>query len=206
MDPARVIPWDWYDGAIPDNVALAEAAYVDSSFSFREFRSRRRPGMLIGRGACVYKVMLDVGAAGRITLGDYATLAGGRVICDGEVVIGRGCLISWNVVILDSYRWPRSPELRRRLLDAGAVGSGGLIDTAGNGPLPEGAAPQPVEIGDNVWLGFDSCVLPGVTIGEGSVVGARAVVCESVPPYSLVAGNPARRLRTLDGPPPRQGG
>jgi acetyltransferase-like isoleucine patch superfamily enzyme len=49
-----------------------------------------------------------------------------------------------------------------------------------------------------VWIGFDACVLPGVTIGEGSVVGAKSVVNENVPPYTVVAGNPARVIRQLD--------
>jgi acetyltransferase-like isoleucine patch superfamily enzyme len=55
-----------------------------------------------------------------------------------------------------------------------------------------------VVIEQNVWIGFEACVLPGVTIGEGSIVGARAVVCEDVPPYTVVGGNPARFIRQLD--------
>jgi len=63
---------------------------------------------------------------------------------------------------------------------------------------------RPVRIERNVWIGFDSCVLPGVTIGQGSVVGARSVVAEDVPPYAVVAGNPARVIRLLEHarPPP----
>lgn len=199
MSVEKAIPWDWYDGTVPANVALGEAAYVDSTFSFREFRSELQPGMEIGRGACVYKVMLDVGRHGRVSLGDYSTLAGGRVICDGEVAIGRYCLISWNVVIMDCYRFPLDPARRRALLAFGAVTDGRVLE-------PFSEAPRPVRIGDNVWLGFDACVLPGVSIGEGSVVGARAVVAESMPPYSLVAGNPARRLRALSGAEAGAGG
>jgi acetyltransferase-like isoleucine patch superfamily enzyme len=48
-----------------------------------------------------------------------------------------------------------------------------------------------------VWIGFDACMLPGVDIGEGSVIGARSVVSESVEPYSVVVGNPARVVRRL---------
>jgi acetyltransferase-like isoleucine patch superfamily enzyme len=47
------------------------------------------------------------------------------------------------------------------------------------------------------WIGFDVCVLPGVTIGEGAIVGARSVVAGDVPPYTVVAGNPARVVRRL---------
>jgi acetyltransferase-like isoleucine patch superfamily enzyme len=59
-------------------------------------------------------------------------------------------------------------------------------------------AGRPIRIGRNVWIGFDACVLPGVTIGEGSIVGARSVVFADVAPWTLVAGNPARVIRALD--------
>ena len=59
-------------------------------------------------------------------------------------------------------------------------------------PLDPSEPARPVRIGRNVWIGFDSCVLPGVTIGEGAIVGARSVVAADVPPYTIVAGNPAR--------------
>lgn len=51
-------------------------------------------------------------------------------------------------------------------------------------------------VGNDVWLGYDCLVLPGVKIGDGAVVGARAVVTGDVPPYAVVAGNPARVVRT----------
>jgi len=52
-----------------------------------------------------------------------------------------------------------------------------------------------IVVGHDVWLGTECMVLPGVTIGHGAVVGARAVVTEDVPPYGVVAGNPARLAR-----------
>ena len=55
----------------------------------------------------------------------------------------------------------------------------------------------PIRIEDKVWIGMDALILKGVTIGEGSVVAARSVVTKDVPPYSLVAGNPARVVKSL---------
>jgi acetyltransferase-like isoleucine patch superfamily enzyme len=52
-----------------------------------------------------------------------------------------------------------------------------------------------VRIGNDVWIGRSAIVLPGVDIGHGAVVGAGAVVTKSVPPYAIVAGNPARLIR-----------
>jgi serine acetyltransferase len=57
---------------------------------------------------------------------------------------------------------------------------------------------MPVHIGDNVWLGDHAMVLKGVTIGENSVVAAKAVVTKDVPANVIVAGNPARVVKELD--------
>ncbi|WP_091153776.1 sugar O-acetyltransferase [Geodermatophilus africanus] len=61
-------------------------------------------------------------------------------------------------------------------------------------------AAEPITIGDNVWLGGGAIVLPGVTIGENTVVGAGAVVTRDLPANVVVVGNPARVVRSLDGP------
>ena len=50
-------------------------------------------------------------------------------------------------------------------------------------------------IGNDVWLGYESTILPGVRIGDGAVVAAKSVVSADVPPYAIVAGNPARLVR-----------
>jgi maltose O-acetyltransferase len=56
-------------------------------------------------------------------------------------------------------------------------------------------ADRPIVIEDDVWIGAGSTVLPGVTIGQGSIVGAGSVVVKDVPAHSVVAGNPARVVR-----------
>jgi acetyltransferase-like isoleucine patch superfamily enzyme len=57
---------------------------------------------------------------------------------------------------------------------------------------------KPIVIEDNVWIGERSTILKGVTIGRGSVVGCNSVVTHDVPPYCVVAGNPARIVKRLN--------
>ena len=56
-------------------------------------------------------------------------------------------------------------------------------------------APGRVFIGHDVWVGRSAIVLPGVTVGHGAVIGAGSVVTKDVPPYAIVAGNPAKLIR-----------
>lgn len=55
-----------------------------------------------------------------------------------------------------------------------------------------------VHVGEDCWIGGNAIILPGITIGRGSVVGAGSVVTKSVPPFTVVAGNPARFIRKVE--------
>ncbi len=186
----RRVPDDWYDGCLPDNVEVAPDALIETAFSFTRFRSTLPQACAIGSGTSVYLgTMLDVGARGRVQIGRYVILNGPRIVCDSAVTIGDYALIAWGVILMDSYRVPLEIAARRTVLRAAACC--GARDTVDAG------AGRPIHIGATVWIGFDTCVLPGVTIGEGTVVGARSVVGADIPAYCIAAGNPARIIRHL---------
>jgi len=193
MNKDRTLPWDWYPGRVPENVTVDPEAYLETTYSFQLFRSAAADAVRIGRGSSIYLgVMFDVGTQGRVSIGEFTLINGARIICDAEVSIGDYCLISWNTVFMDTTRMPTTATARRNELVAAAAREPRRIESA--------TTARPIRIGRNVWIGFDACILPGVTVGEGSVVGARSVVVENVPPFSVAVGNPARIIRKLDPP------
>jgi acetyltransferase-like isoleucine patch superfamily enzyme len=189
LRPDRRIEGDWFDGPVPDGVSAHPDTHLDSAFIFANVLGK----VEFQRGSHVYSgSMFDVGAHGNVTIGECSMLNGVYIVCDSRVVIGSYATISWNVVFMDTYRMPFSPEARRKLLEQ-------RFRERASQPRGD-VSSRPVILGENVWIGFDVCVLPGVTIGEGSVVGARSVVSEDVPAFTVVAGNPARPIRTLQRP------
>ena len=100
-----------------------------------------------------------------------------------RIEIGKHCRIGSGTWMLDSPGHPAEPVSRM----AGAP--------------PSEEAVKPVVIEDNVWVGAGSTIMPGVRIGEGSIVSASSVVISNVPPYTLVGGNPARIIQRLVAPP-----
>lgn len=122
----------------------------------------------------------------RLEIGEDTDIAHDcRIVVGKEVVIGARVEIASNVTIRDSGGHPADPARRA----AGAP--------------PDEADVKPVAIHDNVWIGSHVLVMPGSVIGEGCIVSAHSVVAGPVAPYTIVAGNPARRIGTLTPPPGR---
>ena len=97
-----------------------------------------------------------------------------------------------GITIKDNVRMGRKVFITD---NAHGVSEGSLLDMRPNiRPL---ASKGPIVIEENVWIGEMVCILPGVTIGRGAIIGANAVVTHDVPAYSLVAGNPARVIRQM---------
>ena len=115
----------------------------------------------------------EVGYPARIRLGKH-------------VRVGPGCVLGGfgGITIGDDVRLSRGARLE----------TGGLDFTASM-PFPHQA--QPIRIDDGVWVGTHAVILGGVTIGRGAVIGAQSVVTRDVPSHSVVAGNPARVIRTI---------
>ena len=123
----------------------------------------------------------------RLVIGDHSDLSHDVMFVVGrEIRIGSHVQVAGGVTFRDSGGHPADPGQRQ----AGAAP--GLADV------------KPVIVHDNVWIGTGVLVMPGTDIGEGSIISAQSVVSGVIHPYTVVAGNPARRIGMLVPPPGRE--
>jgi acetyltransferase-like isoleucine patch superfamily enzyme len=161
----------------------------------RRFRADRHLHWVMGAGDIVLgdDVWLDgkstITFAARFTdrplleIGDGTSIGDDCLFTVGRrISIGRRCLLSGGILVMDSNGHSADP--RERL----------------EGLPPANDDVRPVTIGDGVWIGKQCIIFPGVRIGEGSVVSAGSVVRGHVPPFSVVAGNPAKVMFRLKKP------
>lgn len=130
------------------------------------------------------KARIEPGAIIRdqVEIGDNAVIMMNATINIGAV-IGEGTMIDMNVVL-----GGRATVGKNCHIGAGAVLAGVI----------EPPSAKPVIVEDDVVIGANVVVLEGVTVGKGAVVAAGAVVVEDVPPYTVVAGTPARVIKEID--------
>ena len=113
----------------------------------------------------------------RLEVGAGFGMTGGSLCAAQSIVVGNNVAVGANTTVVDTDFHPLEVDRRRQKPDKGAT--------------------APVVIEDNVFIGMNCLVLKGVRIGKGSVVGAGSVVTGEVPPGVVVAGNPARIVRSL---------
>lgn len=151
--------------------------------------SAEQPGCITIADHCRIYGRLQSQGSGEIRIGSHCCIYLESVI--GSVCsirIGDCVIISNHVHIYDNNNHPTDPEIRRKMCMAGFDGDAWKWKYADSAPIV---------IEDNVWIGEYAAVLKGVTIGEGAIVASHAVVTEDVPPYTIVAGNPARVVKEI---------
>ena len=136
--------------------------------------------------------------SGHISVGNRVHIGGGtQLISRDGITIGNDVIIAWNCTIYDhnshSVLWEERKDDVTLEWESAKSGNSPLCNK--NWSVVKSA---PIHICDKAWLGFGVTVLKGVTIGEGAVVAAGSVVTKDVPPYTVVGGNPAAVIRTLD--------
>jgi acetyltransferase-like isoleucine patch superfamily enzyme len=166
---------DWFPRPLPANVAIGERSWWYSSFACLHYHSQQPRGVTVGHDTGVYHgTFFDLGPDAEVFIGNYCTLVGAILCTDGRIEIGDYTFIAHEVVLADSFA---------------AVPLSGAAPSAGTAPSPRRAG---ITLGENCWVGARAVLLSGARLGEGVIVGAAAVVDFEVPPFAIVAGNPAR--------------
>lgn len=141
-------------------------------------------------------VRMDTPPYRRFCLGDYSVIESGACINNavGDVVIGQHTRVGLHNTIIGPVTIGSHVNLAQGItvtaLNHNFADSNLRIDE-------QGVTTSPVSIADDVWIGANAVVLPGVSIGQHVVVAAGAVVTKDVPSYSLVAGVPAKIIKNL---------
>jgi maltose O-acetyltransferase len=182
MEKARMLAGELYRSADPELVAeRRRAARLLTTYN------RTGESEAEARGALLRELLGAVGE-GAVILPLFA--------CDYgyNIRLGRNAFVNYNCVFLDCAPIEIGDDLQ--------MGPAVQLYTAQH-PLEADARrsgveyARPIRIGNDVWIGGGAIVLAGVRIGDGSIVGAGSVVVRDVPAGSVVAGNPARIVRTI---------
>lgn len=180
--PSRNLAGLWHNGlcALRAQYYLRNAELGGSRVRVWGKLSVRNAGyMYVGNRAQIVSTItpteLLTAENGRLTIGERTYINYGcSIAAIDSVTIGPNCNIGTYVIIMDNQFHRLEPE--RRL------------------EIPES---EPIVIEENVWLGARVIVMPGVTIGAGSAVGAGSIVTRNIPPRSVAVGTPAKVIRSL---------
>lgn len=143
---------------------------------------------------CTIAALLQAFYGGKISIGKNTYIGPNSIIQSKEsVVVGENVIIANSVLIVDNNNHPTDPAMRLKM----SACEDFMNDELWSWKYAES---KPIIIEDNVWIGRDSRILKGVTVGKGSIVALGAVVTKDVPPYTIVAGNPAKVVKQLERP------
>lgn len=151
----------------------------------------------IGQGSHIYSKFSILKPTAKIIIGKNCQLGDSNFIASNKIEVGNDVIVAWGCTFMDndshSIFWDkRKNDVYQSYKDYNLEPSN-LIKNKNWKYVKE----SEIFIEDKVWIGFNSTVLKGVTIGEGAVVGAGSVVTKSVPAYTVVAGNPAKIIKKI---------
>lgn len=154
---------------------------IDTTFKSTEYATLN--GATYGKNIGLYDVdYVEKGTS----IGDFSYLNSGVMLLSGH--IGRFCSIGYRCIIGPNEHPIQNLITHPVVYDRGYkyIQNNNIIDLEKK---------NPPTIEDNVWIGANCIVMKGVTIGEGSVIGANSLVTKDIPPYSIAVGSPAKVIK-----------
>ena len=162
------------------------------------FKTQRNTESIVIGETCIINGSFNFESEkGFIKIGNNVFLGNNvRFFSRNRIEIGNDVMIAENVTFYDHNS--HSLNWRDRLFDTQSLSYAKTPEERVKIKNWETVLDSPIHVGNNVWIGMDSLILKGVTIGDGAIVGARSVVTKDVAPYTCVAGNPAVFIKDLE--------
>lgn len=180
-----------------DYIEINSSSIIGRDFKFICDKLTRETHLKIGEKSLLNCNISYQKESGLVIIGDRSYIANDtNLICVNNIQIGNDVLISWDCTIYDNdshsvYWTGRKNDVINMVNDYLECGEINKNKDWSN------VISKPIKIEDKVWIGFGVTILKGVTIGEGAVVAANSVITKDVPPYTVVAGNPAKFVKKL---------
>jgi acetyltransferase-like isoleucine patch superfamily enzyme len=148
----------------------------------------------VGNNSNVLSTIIFEDKQGKVAFGDRNYIgADTKFYCINNISVGNDVLLSWGCTIIDNNSHSLiSQERKTDVLDAMQGAREGVEGKYKDWSVVKSA---PIVIKDKAWIGSNSIIMKGVTIGEGAIVAAGSVVTKDVPDYAVVGGNPAKIIK-----------
>jgi acetyltransferase-like isoleucine patch superfamily enzyme len=168
---------------IGENTIISDQALIHNS-------TGNNNKIKIGQNCLINGYLLVFNHGGELSIGNDCFIGKDtRIWSAKKIAIGNRVLISHNVNIHDNNSHPINPKERHE----------DFVHIFNQGLRPENNLNEKtIIIEDDVWIGFNSTILKGVTIGKAAIIGACSVITEDVPPGAIVVGNPSRIIKYID--------
>jgi acetyltransferase-like isoleucine patch superfamily enzyme len=173
------------------NLSVGNNTNIDNCRIFHHGTEKGFTNVSIGTDCLIEGNIVLYTSRSKVTIGDRTFIGKDTTLyCYDEITIGNDIMFSWGITIIDTNAHSlRSSERKDDVLNwkrGSAYKDWSKVLT------------KKVTVEDNAWIGFNSIILKGVTIGKGAVVAAGSVVTKNIQPFTIVGGNPAVFIKETD--------
>ncbi len=163
----------------------------------KEKEKEKRIYVTIGRVGIISASFIFESPKGEVIIGDNVHIGYGTFISRSKITVGNDVTMAWGITLYDhnshSIYWSdRKNDNSQCYQDYMNCNGNNIVNKDWSN-----VRSAPITIHDKVWIGFDVTILKGVTIGTGTVVGAKSVVTKDIPSWVVVAGNPAVIIKNI---------
>lgn len=181
----------------PNNVFISHNSIIMDGFDIKiPFAKKDKLYVSIDENCILFGKIVFNSTSGEVIIGKN-TQINGEIICTNKVVLGDNIFLAWGVSLFDndSHSLDYNDRINDMTSQLNDIRNGDSFIKNKDWSIVKSG---PINIKDYAWIGMNSIILKGVTIGEGAIVAAGSVVTKDVPDWTIVAGNPAQVVKKIE--------